>query len=63
MYLEFYDSLVPVLQEQLEEFPVGAATSYEADHVTLVEAVIAGDVDGARAAAQHLLNEVRLRRR
>lgn len=63
VYLEFYDSLVPVLQEHLEEFPVGAATSYEAVHVRLVEAVIAGDADGARAAAQELLNEVRLRRR
>ncbi|ADG78825.1 GntR domain protein OS=Tsukamurella paurometabola (strain ATCC 8368 / DSM / CCUG 35730 / CIP 100753 / JCM 10117 / KCTC 9821 / NBRC 16120 / NCIMB 702349/ NCTC 13040) OX=521096 GN=Tpau_2216 PE=4 SV=1 [Tsukamurella paurometabola] len=63
VYLEFYDSLVPVLQEQLEEFPVGAATSYESGHITLVEAVIAGDAQGARDAAQHLLNEVRLRRR
>ncbi|GAB3127326.1 FadR/GntR family transcriptional regulator [Tsukamurella serpentis] len=63
IYLEFYDSLVPVLQEQLEEFPVGAATSYECAHVALIEAVIDGDAPGARAASRELLAEVRLRRR
>ncbi|WP_040767941.1 FadR/GntR family transcriptional regulator [Tsukamurella sp. 1534] len=63
IYLEFYDSLVPVLQEHLEEFPVGAATSYEGAHVAVVEAVIAGEAQAARSAARELLAEVRLRRR
>lgn len=63
IYLEFYDSLVPVVQEHLEEFPVGSATSYECAHVRLIEAVIDGDTSAARAAARELLEEVRLRQR
>lgn len=63
IYLEFYDSLVPVLQEHLEEFPVGATTSYECAHVALVGAVIDGDAAAARSAARELLAEVRLRQR
>lgn len=63
IYLEFYDSLVPILQEHLEEFPVGASTSYECAHVTLIGAVVDGDAVAARAAARELLAEVRLRQR
>lgn len=63
IYLEFYDSLVPVLQEHLQEFPVGSATSYECAHIAVIDAVAAGDAPAARAAARELLAEVRLRER
>ncbi|AUH69909.1 MULTISPECIES: FadR/GntR family transcriptional regulator [Gordonia] len=58
VYLEFYDSLLPALRESIAEHGVGAHRSYEALHVEVVEAVIGGDVDGARAAARQLLTRV-----
>lgn len=63
LYLEVYDSLLGLLEHHVRGNPIGAQNSFEREHTMLVEGVIAGDADTAKAATEQLLNEVALRRR
>lgn len=58
VYLEFYDLLLPALRRAIAERHVGASESHERTHTALVEAVIDGDAEAARAAAGTLLAHV-----
>ena len=55
VYLEFYDLLLPALRATIAEHPIGAASSYEAQHTALVDAVIDGDPGRAAQAARDVL--------
>ncbi|MFT4200992.1 FadR/GntR family transcriptional regulator [Gordonia sp. (in: high G+C Gram-positive bacteria)] len=59
VYLEFYDLLLPALRRTIGEHPVGPASSYEAEHTALVDAVIDGDPRRAARAARAVLDCVR----
>lgn len=63
LYLEFYDTLIPLMELHIGEFPVGRATSYEDRHGAVVAAIIAGDPGAARAAVRALSAELRVRSR
>ncbi|WP_282784181.1 MULTISPECIES: FCD domain-containing protein [unclassified Nocardia] len=56
VYLEFYDSLLPVIEAGIRSRTAKSGGSFEAEHVELVEAVIAGDPDRAAAAADCFLS-------
>lgn len=55
VYLEFYDSLLPALRNSIRQHDVSPASSYERQHVAVVDAVVAGDAEAARRAARDLL--------
>ncbi|WP_306360118.1 FadR/GntR family transcriptional regulator [Nocardia sp. CC227C] len=56
VYLEFYDSLLPVIEAGIRSRTAKSGGSFEAEHVELVEAVIAGDPERAAAAADCFLS-------
>ncbi|MBF6177963.1 FadR/GntR family transcriptional regulator [Nocardia otitidiscaviarum] len=58
VYLEFYDSLLPVIEAGIRSRTAKSGGSFEAEHVELVEAVIAGDPDRAAAAADCFLSSL-----
>lgn len=58
VYLEFYDLLVPALRTMISQRHVGAKTSHEGLHTSMVDAVVAGDAEGARTAVRGLLASV-----
>jgi DNA-binding FadR family transcriptional regulator len=58
VYLEFYDSLLPTIEQTISRHPVAAAHSFEAEHHELVQAVIDGEGERAATAARHFLTEL-----
>lgn len=56
VYLEFYDSLLPVIEAGIRSRTAKSGGSFEAEHVELVEAVIDGDPDRAERAADCFLS-------
>ncbi len=58
VYLEFYDSLLPTLEQTISRHPVAAAQSFEPEHAELVDAVVDGDPERAAAAAGQFLTEL-----
>jgi len=55
VYLEFYDSLLPVIAAAVRSRTEKSGTSYEAEHNELVQAVVDGDHERAAKAAGCLL--------
>ncbi|MFD1813379.1 FadR/GntR family transcriptional regulator [Rhodococcus gannanensis] len=58
VYLEFYDSLLPAIEQTIDRHPVDAANSFEPQHAELVQAVIDADPERAASAARHFLTEL-----
>ncbi|NNH69647.1 FadR family transcriptional regulator [Nocardia uniformis] len=56
VYLEFYDSLLPVIEAGIRSRTAKSDDSFEAEHVELVEAVIDGEPDRAARAADCFLS-------
>ncbi|MFC9998229.1 FadR/GntR family transcriptional regulator [Nocardia sp. NPDC127526] len=51
VYLEFYDSLLPVIEAGIRARSEKAGEAYHAEHIELVQAVIAGDSERAARTA------------
>jgi len=62
LYLELYDSLLGLMDHYMRGNPIGAECSFEHEHTRLVEGVIAGDIEAATSATEHLFTELSLRR-
>ncbi|CCQ17064.1 Transcriptional regulator, GntR family [Rhodococcus sp. AW25M09] len=58
IYLEFYDSLLPVIHHTMEDHVVVHNEEYLAEHIALVHAVIDGDASRAADAARSLFHEL-----
>jgi DNA-binding FadR family transcriptional regulator len=58
VYLEFYDSLLPVMEEGIRSRTSQAGGSYHAEHAELVNAVIDGDPQRAARAANCFLSSL-----
>ncbi|MGV9411894.1 FadR/GntR family transcriptional regulator [Nocardia sp. NPDC003693] len=58
VYLEFYDSLLPVIEAGIRSRSEKAGEAYHAEHIELVEAVIAGDPERAARAADCFLGSL-----
>lgn len=58
VYLEFYDSLLPVIQQAMLHHLVAHDLNYDAEHIALVDAIVDGDADRAGQAAQVLFDEL-----
>ncbi|WP_194815143.1 FadR/GntR family transcriptional regulator [Nocardia sp. XZ_19_385] len=55
VYLEFYDSLLPTIEQVIRARTSKSDDSYDAEHIELVQAVIDGDPEAAAAAARCFL--------
>ncbi|MGV9751745.1 FadR/GntR family transcriptional regulator [Nocardia farcinica] len=55
VYLEFYDSLLPTIEQVIRSRTSRSDASYDAEHRELVQAVIDGDADRAAQAARCFL--------
>ncbi|MEU8898368.1 FadR/GntR family transcriptional regulator [Nocardia sp. NPDC048505] len=55
VYLEFYDSLLPTIEEVIRSRTSRADDSYDAEHNELVQAIVDGDPDAAAQAARCFL--------
>ncbi|TSD97308.1 FadR family transcriptional regulator [Skermania sp. ID1734] len=58
VYLEFYDSLLPVIEPDVRERTARTGESFDAEHAAVVEAVIAGDAEAAARAARCFFSEL-----
>ncbi|MFC9787770.1 FadR/GntR family transcriptional regulator [Rhodococcus sp. NPDC127528] len=58
VYLEFYDSLLPTIEQTISRHPVDPANSFETEHHELVQAVIDGEAERAATAARRFLTEL-----
>lgn len=58
VYLEFYDSLLPAIEQTVDRHPVDEDNSFESQHGDLVRAVIAGDAERAAAVAGQFITEL-----
>lgn len=58
VYLEFYDSLLPVIEVGIRERTAREGESYHAQHAELVDAVIAGDSERAARSARCFFDEL-----
>ncbi|MFC9894075.1 FadR/GntR family transcriptional regulator [Nocardia sp. NPDC127579] len=55
VYLEFYDSLLPTIEQVIRSRTSRADDSYDAEHNELVQAIVDGDPDAAAQAARCFL--------
>lgn len=58
IYLEFYDSLLPIIEQTMHHHVTVHGHDYVDEHVALVEAIISGDADKAGAAALAFFDEL-----
>ncbi|TXG90607.1 FadR family transcriptional regulator [Rhodococcus rhodnii] len=58
VYLEFYDSLLPTIEDVITQHVAATHRGFHGDHAALVEAVAAGDPVAAVAAARSLFDEL-----
>ncbi|CAH0278395.1 FadR/GntR family transcriptional regulator [Rhodococcoides fascians] len=58
IYLEFYDSLLPVIHETIREHATAHDDDYVAEHTALVDAIVDGDSARAIASARSLFREL-----
>ncbi|MFC4602459.1 FadR/GntR family transcriptional regulator [Rhodococcus kronopolitis] len=58
VYLEFYDSLLPTIEQTVTDHPVDNTNSFEREHDELVQAVIDGEPERAATAARRFLTEL-----
>lgn len=55
VYVEFYDSLLPIIEQVIRARTSKSDDSYDAEHIELVQAVIDGNPDAAAQAARCFL--------
>lgn len=58
IYLEFYDSLLPVIEQTMRHHVATYEHDYDDEHVALVDAITAGDTERARVAALTFFDEL-----
>ncbi|MCJ0976688.1 FadR family transcriptional regulator [Rhodococcus sp. ARC_M12] len=58
IYLEFYDSLLPVIHDAMRHHAIEHDNDYVDEHTALVQAVIDGDAARAMLAARSLFHEL-----
>ncbi|MGA9873445.1 MAG: FadR/GntR family transcriptional regulator [Rhodococcus sp. (in: high G+C Gram-positive bacteria)] len=58
IYLEFYDSLLPVIEQAMSHHVITAGNDYDDEHTALVDAIVRGDTEGARIAASTFFDEL-----
>ncbi len=58
IYLEFYDSLLPIIEQTMHHHVTLHGHDYVDEHVALVDAIVSGDADKARAAALTFFDEL-----
>lgn len=58
VYLEFYDSLLPVIEQGIRARTAKTGESFHEEHTALVQAVIDGDADRAAAKARCFFNDL-----
>lgn len=58
VYLEFYDSLLPVIEQGIRTHTAKSGDSFHAEHAELVHAVIDGDPERAARAAKCFLGSL-----
>lgn len=58
IYLEFYDSLLPIIEQTMRHHVTAHGNDYDDEHVALVAAIVSGDADGARTAALTFFDEL-----
>lgn len=58
VYLEFYDSLLPVIEEGIRQRTSKSGESFDAEHRLLVDAIIAGDAEQAAQATRCFFDEL-----
>ncbi|WP_072806677.1 FadR/GntR family transcriptional regulator [Rhodococcoides yunnanense] len=58
IYLEFYDSLLPVIQQTMHHHVVEHGNDYDDEHTALVDAIADGDADRAGEAARVFFHEL-----
>ncbi|MBO0855416.1 MAG: FadR family transcriptional regulator [Nocardia sp.] len=58
IYLEFYDSLLPAIEQTIISHRSTSDDRYDREHTALVHAVIDGDIDRAARAADYLLGSI-----
>ena len=58
VYLEFYDSLLPVIEQGVRERTARTGGSYHEEHAALVHAVIDGDAEAAARSARCFFSEL-----
>lgn len=56
VYLEFYDSLLPTIEQVIRSRVSKSDDSFDAEHIDMVQAVIDGDSDRAAQAARCFLD-------
>ncbi|MFI9509459.1 FadR/GntR family transcriptional regulator [Nocardia sp. NPDC052566] len=56
VYLEFYDSLLPIIEQVIHSRTAKSDDSYDAEHIEMVQAIIAGDAERAALAARCFLD-------
>ncbi|WP_406281607.1 FadR family transcriptional regulator [Nocardia sp. NBC_00881] len=58
VYLEFYDSLLPIIEQVIRARTLKSSDSYPEEHAELVHAVIDGDPERSASAARCFLNSL-----
>ncbi len=58
VYLEFYDSLLPTIEQVIRSRTAKSDDSYNAEHQELVQAVIDGDAEKAAQATRCFLGSL-----
>lgn len=58
IYLEFYDSLLPTIEQTMHRHVATHDNNYDDEHLALLTAVVDGDAEGARVAALTLFDEL-----
>jgi DNA-binding FadR family transcriptional regulator len=58
VYLQFYDSLLPVIEEGIRSRTAKSGESFDAEHRSLVEAIIDGDAEQAAQATRCFFDEL-----
>lgn len=58
IYLEFYDSLLPIIRQTMHHHATAHGSDYDDEHAALVDAIARGDSDGARIASLTFFDEL-----
>lgn len=60
IYLEFYDSLLPIIRQTMHHHVSAHGNDYYDEHAALVDAIVRGDAEGARVASSTFFDELGL---
>jgi DNA-binding FadR family transcriptional regulator len=58
IYLEFYDSLMPIIVQTMHHHVADHDNGYDDEHSALVDAIVRGDAEGARTASLRFFDEL-----